>query len=360
MLSLPLTFLILLVALGALVAAGVPLVLALTGVLAAMAMVVIPSQIFPMDGNVDALILLIGLAVGVDYSLFYMRREREERARGRARRSLMAAAATSGRAVLISGLTVMIAMSGMFITGEATFESFAVATVTVVAVELFVSLLVLPAVLAWLGDRVDKGRPASAQAVRAARRASRGSGARSCAASCAGRCSPRCCQPGCCIALAIPALGMKTVQTGTDDLPPDLAVMKTYDRYTTAFPDKTNINEVVVEGRRRPQRRCAGAIDELVATAAASDTFIGPADITYSDDGTVASVRLPSRGNGTDETSVAALEELREELVPATFGSVAGVDANVTGGASPSEDFNDVLSDGCPWCSCSCSASRSC
>ena len=124
-----------------------------------MALVAIPSQFFPLDSNVSALILLIGLAVGVDYSLFYMRREREERGNGWSpQESLQVAAATSGRAVLVSGLTVMVAMSGMFITGEATFESFAVATVTVVAVEMFASLVVLPAVLAWLGDRVEKGR----------------------------------------------------------------------------------------------------------------------------------------------------------------------------------------------------------
>ena len=159
MLSLPITLIVLLVALGALVAASVPLVLALTSVLATMAVVAIPSQIFPLDGNVDALILLIGLAVGVDYSLFYMRREREERAAGRSTKdALQAAAATSGRAVFISGLTVIIAMAGMFITGDATFISFAVATVTVVAVAMTSTLLVLPAVLAWLGDRVEKGR----------------------------------------------------------------------------------------------------------------------------------------------------------------------------------------------------------
>ena len=140
MLSLPLTLVILAIALGGLVAAGVPLLLALTGVLATMALVAIPSQVFPLDSNVAPLILLIGLAVGVDYSLFYMRREREERASGKSpQESLLAAARTSGRAVMISGITVMIAMSGMFITGEATFESFAVATVSVVAVEMFVS-----------------------------------------------------------------------------------------------------------------------------------------------------------------------------------------------------------------------------
>ena len=131
MLSLPITLLILLVALGALVAASVPLVLALTSVMATMALVAIPSQLFALGGNIEALILLIGLAVGVDYSLFYMRREREERAAGRSTRdALEVAAATSGRAVMISGLTVIIAMAGMFITGDATFISFAVATVT--------------------------------------------------------------------------------------------------------------------------------------------------------------------------------------------------------------------------------------
>ena len=114
-----------------------PLVLALTSVLATMALVAIPSQLFPLDGNADALILLIGLAVGVDYSLFYMRREREERAAGRSDRDALAvAAATSGRAVMISGFTVVIAMAGMFLTGDATFISFAVATVMVVLVAM--------------------------------------------------------------------------------------------------------------------------------------------------------------------------------------------------------------------------------
>ena len=141
MLSLPVTLIVLLVALGALVAASVPLVLALTSVLATMAVVAIPSQIFPLDGNTDALILLIGLAVGVDYALFYMRREREERAPGGARATpSRSPRPTSGRAVMISGLTVIIAMAGMFITGDATFISFAVATVSVVAVAMLSTL----------------------------------------------------------------------------------------------------------------------------------------------------------------------------------------------------------------------------
>ena len=113
----------------------------------------------PVDSNLPAVILLIGLAVGVDYSLFYLKREREERAAGRSETAaLEAAAATSGRAVLISGATVIVAMAGMFISGDKTFISFAMGTIIVVAVAVFASLTVLPAMLSWLGDRVEKGR----------------------------------------------------------------------------------------------------------------------------------------------------------------------------------------------------------
>ena len=116
-------------------------------------------MLFPVDDNLPAVVLMIGLAVGVDYSLFYLRREREERAAGRSERAaLEVAAATSGRAVLISGVTVIVAMAGMFISGDKAFISFAEGTILVVAIAMFASLTVLPAMLSWLGDRVEKGR----------------------------------------------------------------------------------------------------------------------------------------------------------------------------------------------------------
>ena len=125
-----------------------PLLIGITSVIAALMLVAIPSQLFPVDDNLSAVILMIGLAVGVDYSLFYLRREREERAAGRSPRiALQVAAATSGRAVLISGLTVMVAMAGMFISGDKTFISFADGTILVVAIAMFASLTVLPAML---------------------------------------------------------------------------------------------------------------------------------------------------------------------------------------------------------------------
>ena len=134
-LSLPLTLLILIVAFGSLVAAGMPMLLGMTAVGATLGLVGLVSQLLPMDGAIRSVVLLIGLAVGVDYSLFYLRREREERAAGASEASaLRTAAATSGRAVLISGLTVVVAMAGMFFAGSKTFTSFAVGTIMVVAV----------------------------------------------------------------------------------------------------------------------------------------------------------------------------------------------------------------------------------
>ncbi len=217
-LSFPLTLLILIVAFGALVAALVPLLLGITAVMAAEALVTLPSQLSPIDSNISSVILLIGLAVCVDYSLFYLRREREERAVGKEiRPALETAAATSGRAVLISGFTVIAAMAGMFLSGDKTFFSFAEGTILVVAIAIVASLTVLPAVLAWLGDRVEKGRipfirrrpagesPFWSRVVNGAMRRPWLS------IALAG---------GALVALAIPALSMKIVTSGPDDLRP--------------------------------------------------------------------------------------------------------------------------------------------
>jgi uncharacterized membrane protein YdfJ with MMPL/SSD domain len=349
MLSLPITLLILLVALGALVAASVPLVLALTSVLATMAVVAIPSQLFALGGNVDALILLIGLAVGVDYSLFYMRREREERAAGRSTRdALEVAAATSGRAVMISGLTVIIAMAGMFITGDATFISFAVATVTVVAVAMLATLAVLPAVLAWLGDRVEKGRIPFTRRRRGEVKESRVWG------SIVTRVMRRpivsiVVAGGLLLALAIPALSMNVVQSGSDDLPRDIPVMKTYDRFTAAFPAETNAVQVVVEAENVRGGEVATEIGALVSEAAAASTVIGESEVTYSDDG-----RAPTSSRWPPWSRSAARSSRPPSAASRTPPS-----------RSPARPLSRATSAtcwaaGCRWCSPSCSGWRSC
>ena len=248
-LSLPITLLILVVAFGALVAAGVPLLLGLTAVLATLGILGPVSQLFPVDEQISSVILLVGLAVGVDYSLFYLRREREERRAGHSNEAALAiAAATSGRAVLVSGLTVMIAMAGMFLTGSATFMSFAVGTILVVAVSMLGSLTVLPAVLSKLGDKVEKGRvPFVGIACAAAATASRASGRRSSTACCGGRSLSAVLAGGLLVALAIPSLRLNTVDSGVEGIPDSLPIMQTYERMQDAFPGGQIPLEAVVQ-----------------------------------------------------------------------------------------------------------------
>ena len=242
--------------------------LALTAIFATFGLIAIPSSLVPIDETVYELILLIGLAVGVDYSMFYLKREREERAAGRSEAAaLEAAASTSGRSVLISGLTVIIAMAGMFFAGIQGMTQFGLGTIMVVAVAMVGSLTVLPAVLAWLGDRVDKGRvPFVGRASpRRKRRPGLGRDHRPGApppvgldrpvrrparrARVAGAPAPhRECEPG--------------------DFPADLPVIKTYKQLQASFPGTDPANVVVKaedvrspeaqSGDRRPQAARAG------------------------------------------------------------------------------------------------------
>ena len=349
MLSLPITLILLTIAFGTLVAAGVPLWIGLSAVVATLGLVNLPSQILPIDGNLSAVILLIGLAVGVDYSLFYLKREREERAAGRSEEgALLAAAATSGRAVLISGATVMVAMAGMFISGDKTFISFGMGTILVVAVAVFASLTVLPAMLSWLGDRVEKGRVP----ILGSRR--RGVGESRFWSSITGSVMRR---PGLAlvlaggllVALAIPALGMKSVNADVEDLPGDLAVIKTYNKVKKVFPQEGVTATVVMEvddvNAGGPTAGIAALVDQVDRFP---KLFKPGTELVESKDRTVAQINIPTIGSGTDQDSLDALNKLRDDVVPATVGKVDGAAVNVTGDAASSADFASNLSSRLP------------
>ena len=213
-----------------------------------------------------ALVLLIGLAVGVDYSMFYLKREREERAAGRsAQAALEAAAATSGRSVLISGLTVIVAMAGMFLTGDPTFESLGVATITVVAIAVLGSLTVLPALLSKLGDRVDRGR------VPLVGRIGRNGGESRIWGAIIDRVLRRpllstVLAGGLLLALAAPALQIRMAMPGPDTFPQSLPVMQAYERMQQAFPGTALPANVVVEAPNVEGTRSQGG--DRSATAA--------------------------------------------------------------------------------------------
>ncbi len=348
MFSLPVTLAVLVLAFGALVAAGLPLLLALTAVFATLGLLAIPSQLVPLDENVSVIVLLIGLAVGVDYSMFYLKREREERAAGRSERAaLEAAAATSGRAVLISGLTVMVAMAGMLFTGDKMFMGFGLATMFVVAVAVLGSLTVLPATLAALGDKVDKvrvpflhrlrrrdgeGRMWSAILDRVLRRPLVFAGI----------------SAALLLALAAPALHMHTGQPGNDTLPQNLPAVQTLNKLDKAFPGGPIAASVLVKTADAKAPAVQSAIAELQRKALASGQFNTPTDVSYNDRGAIALVSLPIQGDGQDAKSNAALQNLRDTIIPATVGTISGAEVGVTGQTAQSKDFNDQMKGSAP------------
>ena len=343
--SLPLTLIILFVAFGSLLAAGIPVLLSLTAVLGTMGILGPLSQLSPVSDSINSVVLLIGLAVGVDYCLFYIRREREEREAGRsADAALEAAAATSGRAILISGFTVMTAMSGMYLAGAADFRSYATGTIVVVAMAMIGSVTVLPALLSKLGSRAQKRRVPFVGRVKA-KVAAYGLWGRVVDRVLAHPLRSALLSTGVLVALAIPAFGMHLAPGGNETLPQDMEVVQTINRVTDAFPSEGGAAAVVVEAGDVTAAPVTAAIDRLGAeTAARPKLFTGSPDVEISPDRSVAVVGVPTAG--TDETGALAnraLDALRDEIVPATLGRVDGVTANVSGGAAQNRDFVDSM-----------------
>jgi uncharacterized membrane protein YdfJ with MMPL/SSD domain len=343
-LSLPITLIILVVAFGALVAAGVPLLLGLTAVAATLGLLAPISQLVPMDESASSVILLVGLAVGVDYSMFYLRRKMEERDAGRSSEdALEFAAATSGHAVLISGLTVMIAMAGMFFAGSVVFTGFAVGTILVVAVAVLGSVTVLPAVLSKLGDKVEKGRVPIVGRMR-----HRNHGESRAWGWVLDRVLRRpvvalVVAGALLVGLSIPALSMKTVNPGAAGLPKDLEVTQVYDRIQAAFPGGPLPAIVAVQADDVTTPEVQAGIQAMTEQALASGQMSEPITTNVSPDKSVAVVSIPMNGNGTDDVSEAALATLRDDILPSTIGGVGGVQADVTGMTAGSKDFNDSL-----------------
>jgi len=346
--SIPITIIVLLLVFGALVAVGVPLLLALSGVAATIGLVALPSQLVPLDKNVGAVVLLIGLAVGVDYSLFYLKREREERAAGKgSRAAIEAAAATSGRSVLISGLTVMIAMAGMLFSGDKATIGFGIAAMMVVGVAMLGSLTVLPALLAHLGDKVEKGK------IPLLGRLRRQSGENrfwkailkpalrrpAISATIAGAAL---------ITMAAPTLTMHTARSGLDALPNSAPTVPTIKKIQANFSFGEAAQSEVAIKANLDSPATQKAIAALKAKAVAAGITSGAIDEEVSPSQTVARVDIPLVGKGTDSKSNAALRTLRTDILPATIGTVKGAEYAVTGPTANSADQNALLKSKAP------------
>ena len=330
LLSIPLTLVILLLSFGALLAAAVPVLLALCAVATAVGLAALASQLVPVSDTMSSVILLVGLAVGVDYALFYVRRAREERAAGRdALDALDVAARTSGRAVVVSGVTVAVAMSGMFLSGQAIFSSFAVGTILVVTVAVLGSVTALPAVLALLGPWIDRPRVPLVWRLQA-----RSAGSP--------RLWPALLRPvlrhplaalvlsatalG---VLAAPAAGMRTALPSDEDLPRSVPVVQAYDRLVAAFPGEGPVH-VVVAWDDDP-------LDQGLLAAAAAE--LGGRDVAWSTDRRTARFTVPVGVPAQDPRARDSLERLRDD-VPA---ALPGVRSAVTGSVAGSQDVSDAI-----------------
>jgi RND superfamily putative drug exporter len=340
--SVPITLLLMLAVFGSLVAAGIPVLLALTALTAAIGVVTMVSHVLPVGGSTFEVVVVVGMAVGVDYSLFYLRREREERAKGRPfPEALRIAGRTSGRTILVSGLTVMATMSGLFFVGGGPFSGFALGTIAVVGIAVIGSLTVLPALLAWLGPKADAGRIPFLSRRRADARPSRLWGAL------ARRVVARPVIWGgaatvALLALAAPALGLRLGEPAVD-APKDAAVVQAMAAIQRAFPQAPAPAQVVVTGADVTGPKMLAAVDALRADAAAGGAIHDPVTTTVIGGGRALVVAVPLAGSGADTASDDALLTLRNQLLPDTVGKVPGVSYAVTGDtASTYDDIHEL------------------
>ena len=338
--SLPLTLIILFVAFGALVAAGLPVVLAFTAVLAATGLNSLVSHLVHTSDATTSVILMIGLAVGVDYSLFYLKREREERASGRSPHdALLRTARTSGQAVLISGATVLIAMAGMMFAGNAIFTTIGLGTMIVVAAAMVASLTVLPALMHRLGDKVNAGRipflgrhPGEQRFWNAIVGAVLRRPGVSLVASAA-----------LLVALALPALSLHTKLPSFTDLPHSLKIVRTYERMQAAFPGAQTPAELVVKADDVTTPQYTNAYRQFQARALASGVLYRPFHVFVNPAKTVARVEFSIAGSGDDAASMHALDVLRHDVVPPVAKTLPGADYAVTGVTAGTHDFNERM-----------------
>ena len=311
--SVPLTLLILVLVFGSIVAAGVPLLLALTAVLATIGLVSLPSRLIPMDQSVSEVVLLIGLAVGVDYALFYLKREREERAAGRGHRAaLEAAAATSGRSVLISGLTVMAAMAGLFFSGDRTFRSFGVGTIMVVAIAMLGSLTVLPGAARRSSATASRRAASRSSAGSAARAARTASGRRSSTPALRHPVIAAAASAAVLLAMAVPVLHLHTAQSGLDGLPRNAPTVETLDRIQEAFVGTAQPAVIAVTTPSTDSAEFKNAYNAFRGKALATGQMHGPVQLDVNRSHTVARITISLAGNGVDKTSNAALADAAE------------------------------------------------
>ena len=349
-----------------------PLVLAITSLIAAFGMLGIYSQVVgPVSPNATQLIVLIGLAVAVDYSLFMITRFRVERRAGRDRaKAIEVSSSTAGRAVFFSGLAVMISLAGLITLGVSLFTSMAIGTISVVFVSVVGSLTFLPATLSILGDKVNLGRPAAwlprlAVALplgpisrwgrsalawldhRAARQEGSGFWGRLVTRVMARPVLMTVLSVGVLLLLASPALSLRTGTTDITAFPDSIDGVAGIKLLNEKWPQGTELQlQVVVTNADQPDTQAA--IERLKTDGLKIAGLSEPVDVTPSHDGKVALVSFTMGGNQNDDANRAIVRQVRTQLDPSIFGAMPNVQTYVTGDSAQTVDITQVYADGIP------------
>ncbi|MFC9129770.1 MMPL family transporter [Streptomyces sp. NPDC057099] len=346
--TLPVTLLTLLVVFGSVTMAGVPLLLALSSIAAAVGLSMVVSHVSPDAGVGTNVILMIGLAVGVDYTLFYLKREREERARSGGRLSSEAlvelAAATSGRAVVVSGMAVVASTATLYLASDVIFSSLATGTIVVVLVAVASSLTALPALLVKLGQRAER---------RARRRAERGRPVRRVRGERGGgrvwsallRPAARhplatlCVSVLALLALVVPLAGLKITEMSRDTHSRDIPAMRVYDRLNEAFPEQRVTHQVVVRADASRSAEVVAALKEAAGRAADDRLFTGASRIRTSSDDRTSTLELKVPYLGNSDEAYDSLDRLRDDFLPVTVGRISGAEYGVSGDVARYADY---------------------
>ena len=362
--TIPITFLILLIAFGAIVASVIPLLLAITSLAAAYGFLGLYSQaVGAVSPNASQLIILMGLAVAVDYSLFMITRFRSERRVGKTvLDAIETASSTAGRAVFFSGIAVVISLGGLVTLGISLFTSMAVGTMAVVLVSVIGSLTFLPATLAIVGDRVNLGRPitwlprllrARGALASLERRAARppGSGlwARLVNVVMARPVVMTVLSAALLIALASPVTRLRTGTTEITGLPSSIDGIAAIKLLNEKFPFGQNVRlDVVATGADRADVQTA--IATLQGRILAIPGVSGPPTGRKSTDGTAQLISFQLSGGRNDEANRAIVRQVRDQLRPEIFGPLAptGAQLYVSGQAAATMDIVGIYSDATP------------
>jgi putative drug exporter of the RND superfamily len=340
--SLPVTLILMLLAFGALIAAGIPVLIAASSVAATIGVTAPLSHLVHAEATVSSMIVLIGMAVGVDYSLFYLKREREERERGAGTvDAVEIAARTSGHSIVVSGLAVIASMTGLYVVGGATFNSLATGSILVVAIAVLGSITVLPALLSRLGHWVD--RPRIPLLWRLNRRIGRGGISRHVVGPVVRHPVAALVLGGLLVAaLAAPALGMKVHQSNLKTLPADIPQVETFRTLTAQFPAQGAKASVVVRARAGDADTVRAALTRLERAAVHTGDFVDgpPEPIEVSSDRTVTVLTLVMAYDESDSRVDDVVVRLRDDLVPPALSGLDRLGAEHAVGGSVAEDHD--------------------